>query len=171
MEKKVVFVSVPMKGKDDALIERSIQLAKVQYCHIKKVNAENVIFVDGFHNVYQKYSDTEKELIAMEKNEAIYWLGNSIALMCQVDEVIFAQGWEHARGCNIEEQVANNYGIPMIKMTKVKSAEILAEMRAQNKKKVKKLWKDDKLSIKEIAKRTKFPESTICKWCEEIDKE
>ena len=38
-------------------------------------------------------------------------LGKSISLMGEADLVIFAPGWENARGCRIEHEVAKKYGI------------------------------------------------------------
>ena len=38
-------------------------------------------------------------------------LGKSISLMSEADLVIFAPGWESARGCRIEHEVAKKYGI------------------------------------------------------------
>ena len=38
-------------------------------------------------------------------------LGKSISLMSDADLVVFAPGWEDARGCRIEHQVARDYGI------------------------------------------------------------
>ncbi len=132
--KKVVFVSVPMAGKSDALIERAIQLAKVQYCHINKVNVKEVTFIDGFHDVYQKFTDTEKKIISEKKHESVNWLGMSIAMMGNVDEVVCGINWERARGCRIEVQVAEEYGIPVIKIDKEISEKILEEMREDKRK-------------------------------------
>ena len=38
-------------------------------------------------------------------------LGKSISLMGEADLVVFAPGWENARGCRIEHEVARKYGI------------------------------------------------------------
>lgn len=38
-------------------------------------------------------------------------LGKSISLMSEADLVVFAPGWENARGCRIEHEVAKEYGI------------------------------------------------------------
>lgn len=44
-------------------------------------------------------------------NGPIYCLGESIKLMQNADIVIFAPGWENARGCRIEHKVCEEYGI------------------------------------------------------------
>ena len=38
-------------------------------------------------------------------------LGKSISLIGGADLVVFAPGWENARGCRIEHEVAKEYGI------------------------------------------------------------
>ena len=38
-------------------------------------------------------------------------LGKSISLIGEADLVVFAPGWENARGCRIEHEVAKEYGI------------------------------------------------------------
>lgn len=42
-------------------------------------------------------------------DEAIYYLSKSIEFISKVDAVIFMNGWEKARGCKIEYEVAKNY--------------------------------------------------------------
>lgn len=42
-------------------------------------------------------------------DEAIYYLSKSIAFIGKVDAVYFMKGWEKARGCKIEHQVAVEY--------------------------------------------------------------
>lgn len=41
---------------------------------------------------------------------AIYFLAKSIETIGKVDAVYFMRGWEKARGCKIEHQVATEYG-------------------------------------------------------------
>lgn len=43
-------------------------------------------------------------------NEAMYYLAKSIEVMSKVDAVIFMRGWQDARGCKIEHQIALEYG-------------------------------------------------------------
>lgn len=42
-------------------------------------------------------------------DEAIYYLSKSIEFISKVDAIIFMNGWEKARGCKIEYEVAKNY--------------------------------------------------------------
>lgn len=48
------------------------------------------------------------------RDKALYHLGKSIQAMADVDAVYFAPGWDQARGCLIEHDVAMAYGIHAI---------------------------------------------------------
>lgn len=41
---------------------------------------------------------------------ALYYLAKSIEAIGKVDGLVFMQGWEDARGCRIEYEVATAYG-------------------------------------------------------------
>lgn len=41
---------------------------------------------------------------------AIYFLAKSIEAIGKVDGIVFMKGWEQARGCRVENQVAYAYG-------------------------------------------------------------
>lgn len=50
-----------------------------------------------------------------ENNEdPVYALGESIKLMANADCAYFMKGWNKARGCIIEHEVCERYGIPII---------------------------------------------------------
>lgn len=40
----------------------------------------------------------------------IFYLGKCIELLSQADRVVFMKGWENARGCRIEYEIAKEYG-------------------------------------------------------------
>ena len=43
-------------------------------------------------------------------NNPLYFLAKSIEAMSEVDGVVFMPGWNEARGCRIEYQIALEYG-------------------------------------------------------------
>lgn len=45
-----------------------------------------------------------------EDRSPIYYLAKSIELLDQADAVVFMRGWQDARGCRIEYQIAKDYG-------------------------------------------------------------
>ena len=53
----------------------------------------------------------------------LWYLGESIKLLGSADVVIFAPGWENARGCRIERRCAEEYGIPMLNLGNVTTEE------------------------------------------------
>lgn len=49
------------------------------------------------------------------KNSGRLWhLGRSIQQMEEADAIYFCEGWENARGCLIERQVAEKYGLRIL---------------------------------------------------------
>lgn len=46
------------------------------------------------------------------KNMAVYYLGESIKALSEADAVLFMNGWEKARGCQIEHDICLKYDVP-----------------------------------------------------------
>ena len=93
-----VFISFPMNGKsyDDLVKERD---SIVNHC--KTYFSENTYYIDTIFN------DPDYGC-----NDPLYYLGKSITAMADADVVVFAHGWENARGCMIEYGCAKEYNIP-----------------------------------------------------------
>ena len=49
-------------------------------------------------------------IISDDYVDSILYLAKSIEFIADVDGVVFMSGWEKARGCKIEHEVAVNYG-------------------------------------------------------------
>lgn len=49
-------------------------------------------------------------LFNIEFDNPIYYLAKSIEKLAEADIVIFVPGWETARGCKIEYEIAKEYG-------------------------------------------------------------
>jgi hypothetical protein len=47
----------------------------------------------------------------------IWFLGKSLEVLSLADIVVFAKGWNDARGCKIEHTVAKEYGKKVVEMT------------------------------------------------------
>lgn len=47
-------------------------------------------------------------------NEPVFYLSQSILLLSQCDCIYFMEGWENARGCKIEHDIAVAYNIPIL---------------------------------------------------------
>lgn len=93
-----VMISQPMKGKTEEQIreERKRIVDKFEKMHIEVVNT---LFTEE----------------APENcNIAVYYLGKSISAMKDIDAIYMCDNWREARGCNIEYQVAREYGIKIL---------------------------------------------------------
>ena len=89
-----IFISQPMKDRtaEEIMQERDDIMAKW--------TNKSVVFIDSYFGV------------GVSKNP-VDSIGKSISLMSDADLVVFAPGWENARGCKVEHQVAGYYGIPV----------------------------------------------------------
>ena len=89
-----IFISQPMNGKTTEEIEDNRH-------HIIDKLRENecVEIIDSF------FKD------APHDTKPLWYLGESIKLMSEADIVFFCNGWQTARGCQIEHDCALEYGI------------------------------------------------------------
>lgn len=89
-----LMISQPMRGKTEEQIrEERAEL-------IKQLESEGYEVVDTiFADETPKDSDA-----------ALYYLSKSIEAMSKVDGLVFMPGWQEARGCRIEFQIALEYG-------------------------------------------------------------
>lgn len=98
---KKVFISQPMRDKTEKEIlakrNEAIKFARVYF-------GKNVQIIDSYlpH--------------APNKTKPLWFLGNSLQLMSDVDAVIFVKGWEDYRGCRIEHTCAMEYGITICEL-------------------------------------------------------
>ncbi len=89
-----IFISQPMNGKTTEEIENERNYI------IDRLRAnECVEIIDSF------FKDKPYE------SSPLWYLGESIKLMSEADVVFFCNGWQTARGCQIEHDCALEYGI------------------------------------------------------------
>lgn len=103
--KKAMF-SQPMAGlsEEEIVATRNAAIAELEE---KGYIVENTLFTDEW---YSKESMNDRGVI----NIPICFLAKSIEHMANCHAVYFAKGWENARGCRIEHQVAKAYGLEII---------------------------------------------------------
>ncbi len=75
-----------------------------------KDRAVKLLNYNGYKVINTYYNDFESNGIGVEK-PIVWYLGKSIMAMADVEAVYFLKGWENARGCKIEHEVAKQYGI------------------------------------------------------------
>lgn len=88
-----VMISQPMRGKTN-----------------EQIKQEREELVRQLEEQGYEVVDTVFENAPANEDVAIYMLSQSIRYIGKVDGVVFMKGWENARGCRIEHQVAIDYG-------------------------------------------------------------
>lgn len=102
-----LFISQPMRGKSDEEIEREREkLVEI---------AEAVYFGRGEVEVIDSFFKGGLDVPAGAK-APLYYLSKSLELLATADVAIFAEGWREARGCRIEHECAEGYGIERIEL-------------------------------------------------------
>lgn len=98
-----LFISQPMNGlsNDEILRKR-----KEYKNYVEKIMGEEVEVIDSFFT-----KDPDDEEI---KEKALWYLGESIALMSKADFVFFAKEWYRYKGCRIEHTCAELYDLKKI---------------------------------------------------------
>ena len=87
-----VMISQPMRGKT----EKQIKEERKQL--ISELEAERHEVLETVFEDFDCYASP------------IAYLAKSIEFLDKADAVVFMQGWENARGCRVEHQVASEYG-------------------------------------------------------------
>ena len=103
---KKVMISQPMAGKSEEEIiatrEKAIKTLKE-----KGVEIVNTLFTDEW---YSKEKMAERGVVQIP----LCFLAKSLENMSLCHAVYFCEGWENARGCKIEHEVAKAYGLEII---------------------------------------------------------
>ncbi len=88
-----LMISQPMRGKTN-----------------EQIREERAELVSRLQEEGNEVIDTVFENAPVDEDIAIYMLSQSIRYIGKVDEIVFMKGWEKARGCKIEHEVAVEYG-------------------------------------------------------------
>lgn len=88
-----IMISQPMRGKSNEEIKK------------ERENIVDKLTRKGYTVIDSIISDEPPK----DCDEAIYYLSKSIETIGKVDCLYFMKGWEKARGCKIEHEVAVNY--------------------------------------------------------------
>ena len=93
-----IMISQPMRGKTNEQIKK------------ERENIVNKLMSLGYE-VFDTVFDFP-DLKAT--HELVYYLAKSIEVMSVADAMLFMDGWENARGCKIEHEIAKEYGIKIL---------------------------------------------------------
>lgn len=80
----------------------------------KEIREEREYLVNKLMNEGYEVLDTVFDLKDVKANKSVYYLAKSIEAMSIADCIIFMKGWEKARGCIIEHDIAQKYEIPIM---------------------------------------------------------
>lgn len=97
-----LFISIPMQGRTDEDIDRE--------------RADIVAYMTEIIGTCREVPSHFRSEYA-NKLKPLECLGMSIELMSHADVVVFAKGWEDARGCRIEHECALQYGYKIIDLS------------------------------------------------------
>ena len=124
-----VFVSMPMKNKSTDRIRKEME--RIKEVAEKRID-QKLELIDSIHKAPAEEEVAKPEGFAIPpaggtptaqiedlrrdaiKNNPVYWLGKSIELMAQADYVMFAKGFDNAKGCAVEFAVADSYGMKLL---------------------------------------------------------
>ena len=95
-----VFISCPMNGLSDEEIIKTRTDIKDK---LGKTLASDFEIVDSFFTNFHVSGNSHID-------PAMYYLGMAICKMANSDVVVFAKGWDKARGCKMEYEIARAYG-------------------------------------------------------------
>lgn len=101
---KKIMISQPMNGKTDK------EIIEVRNATAKKLEKMGYSVVNTFFDD-KMYSPEMLRNRGGVKDSGVYLLGLSLEEMSRCDAVCFVDGWENARGCKIEHEVAKAYGL------------------------------------------------------------
>ena len=101
-----IMISQPMHGVSEVIIletrDRFFQFAEKEGLEVV-----NTYFQDEW---YSEEAMTKRGIVQIP----LYFLAKSIESMSLCHKVYFAKGWENARGCKIEHEIAVQYGLEII---------------------------------------------------------
>lgn len=98
-----VFISQPMNGlsKEEIIKRRANLINDLEF------NRGDVSIIQSvYHDDFSK-----------SKNASVKYLAKAINDLAEADIAVFANGWENARGCRIEHEIALRYGIKVLHET------------------------------------------------------
>ena len=106
MDKKKAMLSQPMRGKtDEEIIETRNRAIKA--LEAAGYEVVNTLFTDEW---YSKEKMEERGVVQIP----VCFLAKSIENMSLCHVVYFCKGWDRARGCILENEVAKAYGLDII---------------------------------------------------------
>ena len=99
---KKLFISQSMRGLKDEEILKAREEIRTR---AEQIIGEEVELINSFIEEYPG---------EINKSIPVWYLGKSIQFLSQADIAYFGGDWRNARGCKIEYEIADKYGIKII---------------------------------------------------------
>ena len=96
-----------------AMISQPMNNTTADYILYRRQNATNTLKNFGY-DVEDTFFTSNCYISDDTKNFSVAYLAKSIEAMSKCDAVYFCKGWEEARRCKIEHEVARSYGLAII---------------------------------------------------------
>lgn len=92
-----IFISQPMNGMTDEQI-KEVRNRTIEYI---KAHDDSATIIDSYI----------EEEPPKDCNQGIWYLGKSIELLASADMIWMVDGWQNAKGCILENEIACRYGL------------------------------------------------------------
>ena len=118
--KKVVFISVPMSGRDEKDILKDIEDAKRLYLDRTGMGIHDVAFNNNYAtgriglDFKRKDAEDHGTIWIPPKNERLWLTGGALKWLSYCDEAVFYGDWQNSKGCTVEKAACDAYGITTI---------------------------------------------------------
>lgn len=96
-----IFISIPQNGRKDEDVE--IEKDQIRRWAEHGADPRPVELIDAYIHADAPFDGDRA---------GVWYLGESLKYLAAADFVVFATGWEKARGCKIEKAVCKAYNIP-----------------------------------------------------------
>lgn len=153
MEKLLVYICVPMEGRNYGQIEEDIEKAKEEYLRVCAKDIHDVRFVSNLADkkrMEQDYSpmlrvedvttsadgekDGQKILLINYPDERLtgWTLGRILRDVAACDQAVFYGKWRSDKSCRLAKEVCKEYSIPQIVLTLGWSEEVVKNIDGYN---------------------------------------
>ena len=130
--KKTIFLSLPMKGREDEAIENTIKGMK-RIITAMYPNDE-LEFVENYSCILTD-ADIANCLNGIVKHQSLLYLSNAIKKMAKCDYIAVIENRNcelyNYNGCYIEEEVARNYGLHFIMINDPDGSVLIPDIKAK----------------------------------------
>ena len=106
---KRVFLSLPMSGRSDEDVLKDLKV-------MRGIVRNSDTFAWGAKPIDNFDTEIPQQFVEAVDRPSLLYLGKAIQIMSSCDAILMGYGWNMARGCRAEHQIALDYGIPVFRV-------------------------------------------------------